>query len=55
MKKEESNKQEKPKYIAKYWLSKHKYIAELSTCIAVVTVDDNGKIIRAATFGHKGE
>lgn len=43
--------------IAKHWLDKHKYIAELEDpkCLAVVTIDDSGKIVRCAIFGDDDE
>ncbi len=45
--------EEKPKLEARYWLSDRKYIAALSDCLAVVTVDEKGEIIRVATFGER--
>ena len=41
------------KYIAKYWLSKHKYLAVLDDALVIVTTDDNGKDIRWCIFGAK--
>lgn len=41
--------------IARYWLNKYQYVAELSNCLAIVTQDKNGEIIRVATFGNKKE
>ena len=47
--------EKKPHLIARYWLSKNKYIAELTTCLAVVTTNDKGEIIRMVTFGERKE
>ena len=43
------------KVIARHWLDKHKYIAELEEpkCLAVVTIGDNGEIVRCAIFDGK--
>ena len=45
--------EEKPKLIARYWLNNRQYIAELSNCLAIVTTDEKGEIIRVATFGER--
>ena len=45
--------EEKPKLIAKYRLNNRQYIAELSNCLAIVTTDEKGEIIRVATFGER--
>lgn len=50
---ERKTMEEKPKLEARYWLSDRKYIAALSDCLAVVTVDEKGEIIRVATFGER--
>ena len=50
---ERKTMEEKTKLEARYWLSDHKYIAALSDCLAVVTVDKKGKIIRVVTFGER--
>jgi len=41
------------KVIEGYRLFKDKYLVVLDECLAVVTVDDNGEIIRVATFGER--
>ena len=46
---------DKTHLISRYWIGKNKYIAELTTCLAVVTINEKGEIIRMATFGERKE
>lgn len=46
------------KIISKYWLNKNQYIAEVHTdngdVLAIVTIDEDGEIVRMRTFEKVG-
>lgn len=41
------------RYKARYWLNDRQYLAVLEDCMVIVTVDENGKMVRWAIFGNK--
>lgn len=46
------------KVVSKYWLNKYQYIAEvlsdtLGSVLAIVTVNENGDIVRMVTYEKK--